>query len=62
MEPSGVRGSPKARFSSGAVPNGESEGIEMGESWVEERKTEDLWCGNRGQGENDNGFFITQSK
>ena len=62
MEPSGVRGSPKARFSSGAVPNGESEGIEMGKSWVEERKTEDLWCGNGGQGENDYGFFIAKSK
>jgi hypothetical protein len=40
-------GSPKALFSSAAVPNGESEGIEMGMKWEEEGKTEGLWCGNR---------------
>jgi hypothetical protein len=35
-------GSPKALFSSAAVPNGELEGMEMEKGWVEEGKTEDL--------------------
>jgi predicted DNA-binding protein with PD1-like motif len=30
-----------------AVAIGELEGIEMGKKWVEERKTEDLWVGNK---------------
>jgi uncharacterized protein len=30
-----------------AVAIGELEGIEMGKRWVEERKTEDLWLGNK---------------
>jgi hypothetical protein len=37
-------------------------GIEIGMIWVEERKSEDLWCGNRVRGEKDNGFFIAKSK
>jgi hypothetical protein len=55
-------GPPKALFSSAAVPNGELKGIEMGKRWVEEGKTEDLWCGSRVRGENDNGLFIAKSK
>jgi hypothetical protein len=37
-------------------------GIEIGKTWVEDRKSEDLWCGKRVRGEDDIGFFVAKGK
>jgi len=42
----GVRVS-KGPFLIGSAAQWRVGGIEIGMIWVEERKTEDLWCGNR---------------